>query len=646
MSDDLVEASGRVLDAAVAAMGGVTREGQASMVSEGAAALEDRTHLLVQAGTGTGKSLGYLVPLLTHCATRGVRGVVSTATLALQRQILVKDAPVAIDAVASVTGVRLKVAVLKGWQNYACMHKLDGGYPAEGTLFEGRDLEAGPTGQLGGEIMRIREWIGETESGDRDDLTPGVSDRAWHHASVTKPECLGKHCPLIDECFAQEARTQATEADVVVTNHFLFGINACTEGELFGDYDAVVVDEAHELADRVRSQAAADLTVARVSRVARSLRSNLSVDSADLDEAGVGLGAALAPLPEGLLEYRPEALTHAMTALDGAARRASHEVSDAQGEPAAKALARAAVDELIGAIDEWGRDPDRSIAYITKDESENARVTVGPLDVSGAIGGVGIGQRPAILTSATLALGGSFEYIAAQAGMAVSGVPWHGIDVGSPFDHAQQGIRYVATHLPPPGREGPSDQLLDELVDLARASAGGVLALFASRRGAIAGAQALRERTDLRVYLQGEETLAHLIQRFRDERDSCLVGTISLWQGVDVVGDACRLVVIDKIPFPRPDDPVAKARSMDVERRGGNGFMSVSLTHAALMMAQGTGRLLRSNEDRGVVAILDPRVATKRYGGFIMRSLPPMWPTTDPQVVRGALRRLAASRKE
>ena len=383
MSDSLVEESGRVLDAAVAAMGGVTREGQASMVSEGAAALEDRTHLLVQAGTGTGKSLGYLVPLLTHCATRGVRGVVSTATLALQRQILVKDAPVAIDAVASVTGVRLKVAVLKGWQNYACMHKLDGGYPAEGTLFEDRDLETGPTGQLGREIMRIREWIGETGSGDRDDLTPGVSDRAWHHASVTKPECLGKHCPLIDECFAQAARTQATEADVVVTNHSLFGINACTEGELFGDYDAVVVDEAHELADRVRSQAAADLTVARVSRVARSLRSNLSVDSTDLDEAGVGLGAALAPLPEGLLEYRPEALTHAMTVLDGAARRASHEVSDTQGEPAAKALARAAVDELIGAIDEWGRDPDRSIAYITKDESENARLTVGPLDVSG-----------------------------------------------------------------------------------------------------------------------------------------------------------------------------------------------------------------------------------------------------------------------
>ena len=529
MSEDLVEASCRVLDAVVAGMGGAPREGQASMVAEGAAALEDREHLLVQAGTGTGKSLGYLVPLLTHCATNGVRGVVSTATLALQRQILVKDAPVAVDAVASETGVRLKVAVLKGWTNYACLHKLDGGYPTEGTLFEDRDIGVGPTGELGKEILRIREWITETTTGDRDDLVPGVSDRAWHHASVAKPECLGKHCPLIDECFAQ------------------------------------------------------------------------------------------------------------------AARRASHEVSEAQGEPAAKLLARAAIDELIGALDAWGRDPDQSIAYITRDESDNARLTVGPLDVSAAIGGNGIGECGAILTSATLALGGNFDVMAAATGMAVSGVPWHGIDVGSPFDHAHQGIQYVATHLPLPGRDGPSEQLLDELVDLAQASGGGVLALFASRRGATAGAQALRERTDLTVYLQGEETLAQLIARFRAERDSCLVGTMSLWQGVDVAGDACRLVVIDKIPFPRPDDPVSRARSMDVERRGGNGFMSVSLTHAALMMAQGAGRLLRSTSDRGVVAILDPRVVTKRYGSFIMRSLPAMWPTTNPEVVRGALRRLNAA---
>ena len=408
-------------------------------------------------------------------------------------------------------------------------------------------MSVGPTGELGKEILRIREWISDTTTGDRDDLVPGVSDRAWHHASVAKPECLGKHCPLIDECFAQAARLEAADADVVVTNHSLFGINACGEGELFGEYDAVVIDEAHELADRVRSQAAADLTVARVSRVARSLRSNLSIDSTDLDEAGAGLGAAMAPLEAGLLEYRPSALIDAMVVLDGAARRASHEVSDAQGEPAAKLLARAAIDELIAALEAWGRDPDQSIAYITKDESDNARLTVGPLDVSAAIGGTGIGERPAILTSATLALGGNFDFMAAQSGMAVSGVPWHGIDVGSPFDHARQGIRYVATHLPLPGRDGPCEELLDELVELAQASGGGMLALFASKRGAMAGAQALRERTDLTVYLQGEETLAQLIQRFREERDSCPVAGCRRSRA----GLSTRRHRQDSVPAPR-----------------------------------------------------------------------------------------------
>ncbi len=531
--------------------------------------------------------------------------------------------------------------MLKGWSNYACLHKLDGGYPTEGTLFEDRDMSVGPTGELGKEILRIREWISETTTGDRDDLVPGVSDRAWHHASVAKPECLGKHCPLIDECFAQAARMEAADADVVVTNHSLFGINACGEGELFGEYDAVVIDEAHELADRVRSPGCGRPD-GRPREPCGPLPALESLDRFHRPGRGRGrAGRGHGSLGAGLLEYRPSALVDAMIVLDGAARRASHEVSEAQGEPAAKLLARAAIDELIGALDAWGRDPDQSIAYITKDESDNARLTVGPLDVSAAIGGTGIGERPAILTSATLALGGNFDFMAAQAGMAVSGVPWHGIDVGSPLTTV---ARASATWRPTcrcRGRDGPSEELLDELVELAQASGGGMLALFASRRGAMAGAQALRERTDLTVYLQGEETLAQLIQRFREERDSCLVGTMSLWQGVDVAGDACRLVVIDKIPFPRPDDPVSRARSMDVERRGGNGFVSVLLTHAALMMAQGVGRLLRSTDDRGVVAILDPRVVTKRYGGFIMRSLPAMWPTTDPQVVRGALRRLA-----
>lgn len=644
MSEDLVGASGGVLDDVVAAMGGTPREGQASMAAEAAMAIEERRHLMVQAGTGTGKSIGYLTPLLTHCALNGVRGLVSTATLALQRQILVKDAPAVVDAVAARTGVRLDVRVLKGWSNYVCLHRLQGGHPAEGTLFEDRDPGAGtePTGELGRQIVRLREWARASDTGDRDDLEPGVPDRVWHYASVAKPECLGRHCPLVDDCFAQRARDAAAEADVVITNHSLFGINATEGSSLFGEIDAVVVDEAHELADRVRSQAARDITPARVARAARSLRSALSLDVSDLEEAGNGLGAALAPLPDGLLEKRPAALVDAMAVLDDAVRRAQQEVGEAEADQAAKLLARGAVEELAGALDEWGRDPDRSIAYVSRTEPGAERLTVGPLDVAGPLGAVGFGERPAILTSATLALGGSFDFMAAECGLALSPVPWHGIDVGSPFDPAAQAIRYVARRLPVPGRDGPPPAVLDELVELAQASGGGVLALFASRRGAQAGAEALRGRTDFEVLVQGEGTLSALIDRFRDERDSCLVGTLSLWQGVDVVGPSCRLVVIDKIPFPRPDDPVTKARCMDVERRGGSGFRAVSLTHAALLMAQGAGRLLRSDTDRGVVAVLDPRLGTKPYGRFVLASMPPMWPTEDPQVVRGALRRLNA----
>lgn len=225
----------------------------------------------------------------------------------------------------------------------------------------------------------------------------------------------------------------------------------------------------------------------------------------------------------------------------------------------------------------------------------------------------------------------------------VSHVPWHGIDVGSPFDVARQGVIYVARHLPVPGREGPSGEALDELVALTQAAGGGVLALFSAWRGLKAGARALREGTSLDVYVQGEETTSALVSRFRNERDSCLVGTLSLWQGVDVVGPSCRLVVIDRIPFPHPDNAVFQALQNDAAKRGVSGFGAVALPHAALLMAQGAGRLLRSSQDQGVVAVLDPRLVTKSYGSFIRATMPQMWPTTDSRIVVQALERLAAS---
>jgi ATP-dependent DNA helicase DinG len=220
---------------------------------------------------------------------------------------------------------------------------------------------------------------------------------------------------------------------------------------------------------------------------------------------------------------------------------------------------------------------------------------------------------------------------------------WTGIDVGSPFDHPRSGILYVARHLPPPGRDGLAEPYLDELCGLITAAGGRTLGLFSSMRAARQAAGALRGRLEVPLLCQGDDPTAQLISRFAADEASCLFGTLSLWQGVDVPGRSLQLVVIDRIPFPRPDDPLASARQRAVAARGGNGFMTVAAAHAALLLAQGTGRLLRTMSDRGVVAILDPRLVTARYGGFLRASLPPFWTTTDPEVVRGALRRLAAA---
>ncbi|MFY9865488.1 MAG: ATP-dependent DNA helicase, partial [Trebonia sp.] len=279
------------------------------------------------------------------------------------------------------------------------------------------------------------------------------------------------------------------------------------------------------------------------------------------------------------------------------------------------------------------------------DSSRPSTLHVAPLEVGELLAESLFATRTVILTSATLTLGGSFGPLAIQWGLDVNsmGNEWSGIDVGSPFAHGRSGILYVARHLPPPGRDGLPQPYLDELRELIEAADGRTLGLFSSMRAARAAAAALRETLPFPLLCQGEDATGQLIKQFAADEPTCLFGTLSLWQGVDVPGPSLRLVVIDRIPFPRPDDPLASARTRAIEGRGGNGFMQVSASHAALLLAQGAGRLLRTTEDRGVVAVLDPRLVTKRYGEFLRASLPPFWQTTDPQVVRGALRRLAAS---
>ena len=648
---------------AVRRLGGSLRAGQAEMADRVEAALDAGSHLLVQAGTGTGKSLGYLVPVMLHAATAEERAVVSTATLALQRQVMTKDAPVAADAVEAVTGVRPSVALLKGWQNYLCRHRLAGGYPDDDadTLFSagaattpGRVGEA-DRGSVGEQIVRLREWAAETATGDRDDLIPGVSDRAWAHVSVSRAECLGPSCPLHEECFPELARAAASQADVVVTNHAMLGIAAAGNVGVLPDYRVLVVDDAHELAGRVRSPGTVSLSAAAVMRVAAAARRGASVVVTELEEAGQRLQLALADLPDGrLADGLPPAGREALVVLDGAARRvladvrgASRASRDGGTDAGGAALARTAVADLIDTIERMTSDSvreRRDVAWVERPRAgaEPPRLTLAPIDVAAAIADSLLNDRAVVLTSATLALGGGFEPMARALGLTVASDRWDGVDVGTPFDYARQGILYAPTHLPRPGR-GICEAVLDELLALTEASGGGMLGLFSSRRAAAEAAEVLRGATDLTVYAQGDDQLSTLVEAFAADEDACLVGTLSLWQGVDVPGRTCRLVIIDRIPFPRPDDPVAQARSEAVAAAGGNGFMSVSATHAALLLAQGAGRLIRRPDDRGVVAVLDPRLRTARYGSFLARSMPALWPTGDRDTVLGALGRLARS---
>ena len=672
---------GELLDLAVGELGGGRREGQREMAEAVAHAIDTGEHLLVQAGTGTGKSLGYLVPAVRHAVAAQSKVVVSTATLALQRQVITRDLPLVAKAVAPLLPREPRIALLKGWHNYLCVHKVGGGYPAdEPTLFDlpggedhPRTEDTAATGATAGaasrrrdagvsladHVRRLHEWAAETDSGDRDDLVPGVPDRAWRQVSVTAMECLGGRCPLLAECFPDKARATAREADVVVTNHAMLGIAATGSPGVLPEHDVVVVDEAHELTDRVTSSATVDLSMASVENAARLARRNGGVTTEALDKAAQDLGTLLVTAPaERFPSGLPDDLRTAVAAVRDAAREVlsalKPEASGARnkdaGQPdAGLKVAQGAMLQLFETAERMAaQDTTADVLWCSRPENgwggfgDNVtRLHAAPLHVAGLIRTHLLGEATGVFTSATLALGGTFDAAAGTLGLkGEDAPPWRGLDVGSPFDYARQGILYVARHLPAPGREPTTDAQLDEIAELITAAGGRTLGLFSSRRAANAVAEAMRERLDVPILAQGDDQLPTLVREFAEDPATCLFGTLSLWQGVDVPGPSCQLVLIDRIPFPRPDDPVKAARARAVEQAGGNGFMAVSAQHAALLLAQGAGRLVRSTTDRGVVAVLDPRLATARYSSFLTRSMPGFWPTTDSSLVRAALARL------
>jgi ATP-dependent DNA helicase DinG len=628
-----------VLAQAVEALGGQERPGQVQMAEAVAEALGSGNHLLVQAGTGTGKSLAYLVPSLLN----DERVVVATATLALQHQLVERDIPRLVETLPE--GVDASYAVLKGRSNYACLHRIREGVPDDqGTLVDV------PEGSLGAKVLELRTWAeqqaGSGGSGERD-AAPRHTDREWRQVSVGHRDCLGaSKCPFGQECFVEVAREEAHRSHLVVTNHSLLAIDAIEGVPMIPDYDAVVIDEAHELVARVTQAATDELAPSDVDRASR--RSKRFVDGSeadDLGDAGDALAAAIAECDPGRIDTAPEARADALVLVRDAARSClsayPREKDDAEGD-AGRQQARGSVQEVFTIAERMAAGSESDVLWLSeRTDRQPARLHVAPLEVRGPMRDKLLADKTVVFTSATLRLGGDFGPVATSFGLTPD--DYTGLDVGSPFDYGKQAILYVARHLPPPGRDGLGAAQLDEIVELVDAAEGRTLGLFSSRRAAETAAEEVRRRLPhLTTLAQGDAQLPELAKQFVGDAHTCLFGTLSLWQGLDVPGETCQLVLIDRIPFPRPDDPLMSARARAADQSGRNGFMEVSATHAALLLAQGSGRLIRTTTDRGVVAVLDPRLATARYGSFLRASLPPMWSTTDPAVVRKALARLSS----
>jgi len=646
----------------VQGIGGVDRPGQAEMVHAVADAIAKREHLLVQAGTGTGKSLAYLIPAVVHAFDTGRPSVVATATLTLQAQIVDFDMPRLARAIAPILGRQPTYALVKGRRNYLCKHKLSGGFPAddEGSLLSLGAVDSNAS-WLGAEVVRLRSWAEETQSGDRDELLPGVSERAWRQVSVAAHECLGQKCPMVTECFVEQARAGAKDVDVVVTNHAFMAIDSFEGRQMLPEHDLLIVDEGHDLVDRVTSTITDELTVPMIAGAAK--RAGRLAPTDQVTDASEFLAAIVDEMPEGRLNGIPDSLSLALARVRDSARAVQTELKPASPEDndGARQVARAAIDEIFENAERMLEERELDVAWVSKDPRRGAVLKVAPMSVAMLMRDKIFGDRTVIMTSATLELGGTFDAVAGTLGLRGEGAPtWRGLDVGSPFDYPRQAIAYVAKHLPAPGRDGMAPETLDEIEELVRAAGGRTLGLFSSMRAAVAATEAMRERfgkttggtesdegngsgTDtegIEFICQGEDQTSTLVRQFAREPRTCLFGTLSLWQGVDVPGSSCQLVIIDRIPFPRPDDPLSSARSQAIARMGGNGFMAVSATHAALRLAQGAGRLVRRGDDRGVVAILDSRMMTARYAGFLQKSLPPFWPTIDKARVLAALKRL------
>jgi ATP-dependent DNA helicase DinG len=631
------------LDRVVAELpgGGEARQGQREMADAVRLSLAERRHLAVQAGTGTGKTLAYLVPAILS----GRRTIVATATKALQDQLAGKDLPF----LQAHLGHRFEWSVLKGRSNYLCLQRLDevvARREEDGQLALDGVAERAPAEEL----LRLATWAATTDTGDRADLDDEPSERAWGAVSVGARECPGAaRCPSGSGCFAEAARQRAERADVVVVNLHLYSLDVAMGGVLLPEHELAVIDEAHQLEDVVSATSGIEVTAGRFADLARRSRGVIADDAlaAGVDDAGRLLADALRPrrgrrvrgaLPDDLGGSVTVARSRAEGVL-AAARKVPDGAPEATRVRATRLVRTAgALVEDLQAVERAGAD---EVVWVEGTDT-NPALRVAPLDVADLLKERLWDRRTTVLTSATLP-----TRLPARLGIPAAQISE--ADVGSPFDYEGRALLYCAAHLPDPREAGHVTALTDELGDLIEAAGGRTLALFTSFRVLEEAAAALQMRLDVPILTQRELPKRRLLEQFATDEPTCLFATLGFWQGVDVPGPSLSLVTIDRLPFPRPDEPLLQARR---ERAGGAAFSLIDLPRAATLLAQGAGRLIRTADDRGVVAVLDPRLATAGYRWEIVRALPPMRRTKDPAEARRRLeeirdeRAVAVARRE
>jgi ATP-dependent DNA helicase DinG len=648
-----------VLDRTVAGLGGDDRPGQHRLAAAVADAISDGHHLLAEAPTGSGKSLAYLAPIVAS----GVRAVIATATLTLQDQLWRNDLPL----LGKHSGRRVSSALLKGRSNYLCLARLDGADTSD-ALFDERP---GPT--FADDLVALQQFAEASQTGDVADLGDSVAPASWRAVTCGPNECPGAtRCAHGVDCFAEQARFRAESVDIVVVNHALYAAHLAAGGRLLPPHDVLVVDEAHAF-DRIATNAlGADVTAGGLRQLGGRLRrAGAPAERTDaLQEAADRFDTAVQGL-DGRVDPTEPALAAALASAAERVARAGAGVNANDSALAAQAVKLAS--SRLDALRRLQTPAVGEVAWV-EGSGDRAALRLAPVSIGARLAPLLFATVPVVMVSATLGPGERFEPLARRLGLDPAVDPadargkprarpagsagtgdehdeadddpndaaigldepldhalgYEAMRVESPFDLREQGMLYVAKHLPDVRDAGWPDAAAEELCTLVAAAGGRTLVLCTSWRGVRLFSEVLTERTEHTVLTQGDDTTARLIQEFADDETSCLVATRAFWQGLDVPGPACVLVVIDRLPFARPDDPLEQARRELVGLAGGDGFREIDLPAAALVLAQGTGRLIRSHEDRGVVAVLDRRLATAGYRSVLLASMPALRRVVDP----------------